>query len=39
MNDGRREMRIEDERERTMRDEVDWEVDVAGEGGGGLGKG
>jgi hypothetical protein len=39
VNEGRREIRIEDERERMTRDEVDWVVDVAGEGGGGQGKG
>jgi len=32
-------MRIDDERERMTRDEVDCVVDVAGEGGGGQGKG
>jgi hypothetical protein len=39
VKEGSREMRIDEERERMTRDEVDWVVDVAGEGGGGHGKG
>lgn len=39
VNEGSREMRIDEERERMTRDEVDCVVDVAGEGGGGDGKG
>lgn len=39
VNEGSREMRIDEERERMTRDEVDCVVDVAGEGGGGQGKG
>jgi hypothetical protein len=38
VNEGRREIRVDDERERMTRDEVDC-VDAAGEGGGGHGKG
>lgn len=34
VKEGRREMRVDDERERIMRDEVDWVRDEAGEGGG-----
>jgi hypothetical protein len=39
VNEGRREIRVDDERERMTRDEVDCVEDVAGEGGGGHGKG
>lgn len=34
MNEGRREIRVDDERERITRDEVEWVRDEAGEGGG-----
>lgn len=34
VKDGRREIRIEDDRERSARGDVDWEMDVAGDGGG-----
>lgn len=34
MNEGRREMQVEDERERMARDEDEWVTEEAGEGGG-----
>jgi len=34
VNEGRREMRVEDERERMARDEDEWVTEEAGEGGG-----
>lgn len=34
MKEGRREMQVEEERERIARDEVDWVTEEAGEGGG-----
>lgn len=39
VKEGSQEMRIDEERERMTRDEVDCVVEVAGEGGGGHGKG